>query len=71
MCTLFVFGWRMKRTPQLQSGWESGIEATSLLSLPTCRTESQRKKMENEKLWGITHSCNYSEEVYCICMFPQ
>ena len=64
-----------KRNAQLLRGGELGlhphVSLTWAVSLSNHRTESLSKEMEIEKLWAIIHSCNYSEEVYCICMFPQ
>lgn len=46
------------------------VSLTWAVSPPNHRSESQEKE-EIEKPWAVIHSsCNYSEEVYCICMFP-
>ena len=76
LCTPVVFAERMKRSAQLLRGGEvrlhPHVSLTWAVSPPNHRSESQRKEMEIEKLWAIIHSsCLYSEEVHCICMFPQ
>ena len=76
LCALVVFAERMKRSTQLLRGGEvrlrPRVSLTWAVSLPNHRSESQRKELEIENLWAIIHSsCNYSEDAYCICMFPQ
>ena len=76
LCTLVVFAESVKRSAQLLRGGEvrlrPHVSLTWAVSPPNHRSESQRKEKEIEKPWAVIHSsCNYSDEVYCICMFPQ
>lgn len=53
-----------------EQDWVQCSPSLRLSHCPPAELKVRGKRWETKKLRDVIQSCNYGEEVYCICMFP-